>query len=110
MRAPSASLSSRNLSSRCGPSIGSAEPLLELGGAAGMIDMAMGQRIFSGVTPVFSIAGQDAREIAARIDHRAAVAGLVPQDRAVLLERSHGDDGGLQRHGELARGVAVALS
>src|SRR4051794_38869212 len=42
--------------------------------------------------------GKDAREIAARIDDRGAVRRVAPQDRAVLLEQGHGDDGDAKRH------------
>src|SRR4051794_3260706 len=75
-----------------------AEPLLELGRAAGVIDMAMGQKNLLGRDAGLLDRGKDAREIAARIDDRGAVARVAPEDRAVLLERRHGDDGGAQRH------------
>ncbi len=76
-----------------------AEPLLELGRAAGVIDMAVGQKNLLGRDAGLLDRRKDAREIAARVDDRGAIAGVAPEDRAVLLERRHGDDGGAQRHG-----------
>ena len=91
--------SSRNLSAGCGPSMGiAAELLLQLGGAAGMIDVAVGEQDLLDRHADLGDRRLDAVEVAARVDHRALLGLLVPEQRAVLLERRDGHDGGFQRH------------
>jgi len=76
-----------------------AEPLLEGAGTGGMIDVAVGQQDLFGLEADAGNAVLDAREIAARIDHRPDLGVLLPQQGAILLEGRDGDDGGFQGHG-----------
>ena len=87
-----------------------AELLLQFGGAAGVVEVAMREQDLLGRHARLLDAGLDALEIAAGIDHGAPLGRLVPQQRAVLLERRDGNDGGFERHGELvSRGCGGAV-
>jgi len=75
-----------------------AELLLELGRARGVIDVAVSEEDLLHRHAGFGDGRLDAVEVAAGVHHRAALAGLVPDQGAVLLERRDGDDRGLQGH------------
>ena len=67
-----------------------AQLLLELGGAAGVIDVAVREEDLFGRDAGLGDAGLDPIEVAAGVDDGALLALLVPQQRAVLLERVTG--------------------
>src|SRR5262245_47663664 len=75
-----------------------AELLLELGRAAGVVNVAMGQQDLLDLQAELADSGLDAIEVAAGIHHGALLAVLVPEQRTVLLERRDGDDGSFQGH------------
>jgi hypothetical protein len=64
-----------------------------------MVDVAMRQQDLLHRHAGLLDAGLDSIEVAAGIDHNAVLARLVPQQRAVLLERRDGNDGGFEGHG-----------
>jgi hypothetical protein len=72
------------------------ERLLEVGGAAGVVDMAVGEQDLLGPDAELLDGGEDLPNIAPRVDDGRADGLLVPEDRAVLLERGDGDDSRLQ--------------
>jgi hypothetical protein len=75
------------------------QPLLQLGGAAGMVQMAMGEQNAVDRDPERRDPLQDPVNIAARVDHHAAPGLAVAEDGAVLLDRRDLDDrGGEFRH------------
>src|SRR3984893_5503360 len=64
----------------------------QLGGAADMIDMTMGEPdLFDGDAGLLDRC-LDFWNVAAWVDHDSFFGGLTPQDRAVLLEQRYGDD------------------
>ena len=65
-------------------------------GAAGMIDVAVGQQDALDRDAELAHRVEDPIDVAAGIDHRAPLAGIVEDDRAVLQERGDGNDRGLQ--------------
>ena len=86
------------------------EPLLELRGTAGMVDVAVGQEDLLDPDALLLDRLEDALDLAARVDHRPAPARLLPEQRAVLLEGRHRDDGGLERHGSSSEVAGPALN
>ena len=90
--------SRRNWSRESGPSIGTLLPYFasqrvsQAGGTPRVIEMAVGQDYLFDLRPGLIDRGQDAIHVATGIDHHAGLAVVVPQDRTVLLEGSHGDD------------------
>ena len=76
-----------------------AEPLLQFGGAGSVVDVPVGQQDLAHLDPGLLDADLDLVEVAAGIGHGALLRCLVPQQRAVLLERRDRDDGGFERHG-----------
>ena len=66
----------------------------QFGGAADMVDMAMGQPDLFDRDIGLLDRRLDLRHVAAGIDHHGLLGGLAPQQRAVLLEQGHRDDGG----------------
>ena len=66
---------------------------LELGRASGVVDVAVREQNFLDREADLLDGGVDAIEIAAGIDHRTPHSFLVPQQRAVLLERRDRNDG-----------------
>lgn len=61
-------------------------------GSPAMIDVAVGQQDFFDGHTEFGRGRLDAIQITTRVDDRGAFRGFADGDRAVLLERSHGDD------------------
>jgi hypothetical protein len=61
-------------------------------GAARVVDVAVGQQDLLDLDAGLGDRLADAVDVAAGVDHGAALGGVVPQDRAVLLERGHRDD------------------
>lgn len=79
--------------------------LLQLGRAAGVVDVAVREQDLLDRDAGLGDGGPDAVEVAAGIDDGGALRVLVPQQRAVLLERGDGDDRGLGfGHGSERRG------
>ena len=66
--------------------------IAQFGRAADMVDMAVGQPdLLDGDAGLLDRL-EDLRHVAAGVDHHGLLAGLVPDDGAVLLEQRHGDD------------------
>ncbi len=63
----------------------------ERGGARAMVHMAVREEDLLQRHAVLLDRGMDAVKVAAGIGHRGAAGGLVDQQRAVLLERRHGN-------------------
>ncbi len=61
--------------------------LLQPGGAAGVVHVAMGQQDALHLQPVLHDRAQDPLDIATGVDHRGPKAVFVPQEGAILLER-----------------------
>jgi hypothetical protein len=61
---------------------------------AGVIHMAMRQQNAVNADARFGNGAFNARDIAARVYHHAALGFLIPDQGAVLLEGCDGDDGG----------------
>ena len=76
---------------------GDAIILRERGGPAAMIDMAVGDEQLLDGHAMLRRRRLQPRQIAARIDERAAHRRRTPDERAILLERGHGHDHGAQR-------------
>ncbi len=77
-----------------------AERLPHLVGTAGMIDMAVRQPDGLEGNAVLAHRLQDDIDIAARVDHHALFGLRIEQDGAVLFERGHRNDAGLEHaHG-----------
>ena len=92
-RAPlETTLSSRYLSAICGPSIGTFSASRKFGGAADMVDMAVGQPDLLDRDAGLLDRRQDLRHVAAGVDHDGLLGRLVPDDGAVLLEQRHRND------------------
>ena len=81
------------------PLDGDAEPLLQLGGAAGMVDMAMRQQDLLDLDALRVDRGLDPIQITSGIDHSADLGGVVPNQGTILLERGDRDDRGAGRGG-----------
>ena len=60
--------------------------------ASAMVDMAVGQEELLDRRPALRRGGLEPRQVAARIDDRAAHRRCAPQQGAILLERRDGDD------------------
>ncbi len=75
--------------------------LRKFGRLPAVVDMAVGQQHLLDAGAELREPGVDPVEVAARIDHRGAAAGLAEQDRAVLRERGYRNDH--QLHGAPAR-------
>jgi len=87
----------QNWSSGCGPSIGCAGQGFQLGRAAGVVEVAVGDPDLLHRQPLLGDRGQQPRNLAARIDHRGLLRLLAPDDGAILLQRRHRRDEGLDR-------------
>jgi hypothetical protein len=80
-----------------------AEPVPQFGGAARVIDMAVGEQDLLHCHARLGDRVGDAIEVAARIDDGGPLRRLAPQEGAVLLERRDRDDDGAQVvHGRAA--------
>jgi hypothetical protein len=66
-----------------------AELFLKLRGAAGVVQMAVGEPDALDGDSGLGDGGEDTIDVAAGIDDDRLLAGVVPQDRAVLLEWCH---------------------
>jgi hypothetical protein len=75
-----------------------AEVLLQLRRAAGVVDMAVGQQDLLDRDAGLLNRAEDARKIAAGIDHGAALRRVVEDERTVLLKERDRNDGGTKRH------------
>ena len=75
------------------PLDGDAELFLEVGRRADMVDMPMGYQNAFDLHLGFGDRALDIRKVAARIDDRAPVVRLVPDERAILLKRRYRDNG-----------------
>jgi hypothetical protein len=75
-----------------GPSIGSERRVRQIGHGTRVIDVAVGDQDFFQFDAIGLDGAQDARDVAARVDDRAAPGLLAPQEAAVLLEGSYRDD------------------
>ena len=65
---------------------------------AGVVDVAVRQDDLGRLRPRLLDRRQDARHVAAGVDHRRSHRGVVPQDGAVLLKRRDGDDRAFEGH------------
>src|SRR5665647_876072 len=65
-----------------------------VGGAADMVDMAVGQPDLLDRHIRLLDRGQNFRNVAAGVDHHGLFGGLAPYQRAVLLEQRHRNDDG----------------
>ena len=74
-----------------------AKPVAEIGSAARVIDVAVRQQNFLDGNSRFFDSAFDAIEIPARIDDGADLRRVIPNQRAILLERRHADDRCLER-------------
>ena len=72
-----------------------AERVLQFHGAARVIDMAMGDPDGCCSYGIVLQRGENAVDIAARIDDDADLLILIEQDGAILLKRRDGDDAGI---------------
>jgi len=82
----------------------------EVPGSRRVIEMAMRQQNLLDGHADLRRRLLDPFEVAARIAHGAAHVFVIPQKRAVLLERCDGENGGLQAHGgnSFAYGMSLA--
>src|SRR5690606_14878002 len=88
---------------------GDAEPLAQFVSAAGMVDMAVGEEDLLDLEADFADDLDDARHVAAGVEHDSLHAVLVIHQRAVLLQRRDGQDGGFQaRHGKFRVSLSMA--
>jgi hypothetical protein len=69
------------------------EALRQLGGAAGVVDVRVGQQDLLDLCTLLLGGCEDQVQIATRVDDGALVGGVAAQQDAVLLERGDGDDG-----------------
>src|SRR5271169_5781677 len=89
---------------------GNAEFLPQLGGTAGMVDMAMGEPDLLHRHLGFGDRLAQAREIAAGIDDHRAHGLRAPQQRAVLLEVGDRNNGGADVfHADLTGALPVLI-
>src|SRR5690606_31434598 len=80
-------------------------------GAAGMVDMAMGEPDLLDPEAIAFDRVEDGLHIAAGIDHHTDLAVGIEQQRAILLEWRHRNDTGLQStHRELPNGKTEAIA
>jgi hypothetical protein len=75
---------------------------------AAMVDMAVRDQDLLDLDAGLLGRGFELRQVAARIDERALVGRGAPEERAVLLERRHGNDRRFERGIGHARDVALA--
>ena len=75
---------------------GQAEPLAQLGGAAGMVDVRVGEPDLRRRHAQLAQRRLDTRQVTARIDDRGLPGGFAPDDGAVLREGRH-------RHGPITQ-------
>ena len=76
----------------CGPSIVDLQRVAQFGGAADMVDMAMGQPdLFDGHVGLLD-RRLNLRNVAAGVDHHGLSGGFAPYQRAVLLEQRYRND------------------
>src|SRR6185312_4617406 len=68
------------------------EGLGQLGGAAGVVEVTVGQQDALDGDALLVDGGQNALHVAARVDNEGLARPFIPQNRAVLLERGDGDD------------------
>jgi hypothetical protein len=76
----------------------------QLFGATGVIDVAVRQQDLLDPEAHLGDCGVDAVEVPAWIDDGAELGRAVPDERAVLLERRHRHDGGVEACGRLGDG------
>ena len=87
-----------------------AQPFAQFIGAAGMIQMAVGQPDALNRHAGLLDRPHDPIHVAAGIHHDRLLAGIIPQHRAVLLERRDRDDGSLQRAHAISAASATSGS